>query len=335
MTQTGPNLLRLGWNDAWSSTLDSALGGEPGRVTRAGRLLLVETEAGAVLAQCPADVELRPVCGDWVVFERYPGTREGELQGRIRCTLPRSNAIERHAVGAERPQAIVANVDDIWIVCGLDRSQGIRSLGRYQALCRLDHVVVTVVLNKADATNDLERDLEKARAKAPDLEIVAISALNRDGLTQLESKLQTGHTLALLGPSGAGKSTLINALTDAYQQTHAVRESDRRGRHTTSAGQLLTTRTGALIIDTPGLRELGLWGSSGYRNSSADILELAQGCRFRDCQHDGEPGCAVRRALEQGLLAPERFVEYLELAREQATRAKLVKGRKRRYPPLP
>lgn len=336
MTPIGPRLLSLGWNDTWSAALASACRGDPGRVTRAGRLLLVETEAGEVLAECPNDVSTRPVCGDWVVVERYTGMRGQEHHGRIRDTLPRINAIERHAVGAERPQAIVANIDDIWLVCGLDRSQGIRSLARYQVLCRLDNVVVTVVLNKADSTNDLERQVSLARSKAPDLEIATVSALSRESLSQLESRLQYRHTLALLGPSGAGKSTLINALAEGCQQpTHPVRESDRRGRHTTSAGQLRTTRNGALVIDTPGLRELGLWGSSGYRNSYADILELAEGCRFRDCTHDHEPGCNVRHALEQDLLPSDRFLEYLELTHEQATRAKLVRGRKRRYPPAP
>jgi len=153
-----------------------------------------------------------------------------------------------------------------------------------------------------------------------------------DGLEYLESKLRKHHTLALLGPSGAGKSTLINRMTEnRKQRTHAVRSSDHRGCHTTSAGQLLTTRSGALIIDTPGLRELGLWQTAGLDNTYADILELAQSCRFRDCTHTHEPECYVRFVVGQGLLASERFREYLELSRERDTKAKLVKGRKRRY----
>jgi ribosome biogenesis GTPase / thiamine phosphate phosphatase len=333
MTSVYPSLLNLGWNDTWLYALERApYRGQPGRVTRAGRLLMVQTESGAVLAECPADIPERPVCGDWVIVELHGGNCEQELRGRIRCTLQRRNAIERHAVGAERPQAIVANVDDIWLVCGLDRSQGIRSLTRYQALCRLDNVVVTVVLNKVDTTNDLERCVAQARSKALDLEIVTVSALTHDGLEQLESKLQKYHTLALLGPSGVGKSTLINGMTaDDEQRTHTVRAGDHRGCHTTSAGQLLTTRSGALIIDTPGLRELGLWQTAGLDNTYADILELAQSCRFRDCTHTHEPGCYVQLAVEQELLASERFTEYLELFRERETRAKLVKGKKRRY----
>jgi ribosome biogenesis GTPase len=333
MTPVSPSLLDLGWNDTWSYALEqSAHRGQPGRVTRAGRLLLVQTEAGAVLSECPADIPERPVCGDWVIVERHGGDGEQELRGRIRCALPRQNAIERHAVGTERPQAIVANVDDVWLVCGLDRNQGIRSLARYQALCRLDNVVVTVVLNKTDTTNDIEHYVAQARSKAPDLEIVTVSALTRDCLEHLESRLRKYRTLVLLGPSGVGKSTLINRMIENHEQrTNAVRSSDHRGCHTTSTGQLLPTRSGALIIDTPGLRELGLWQTAGINNTYTDILELAQRCRFRDCTHTHEPGCHVRFAVEQGQLASARFMEYLELSRERDTRAKLVKGRKRRY----
>lgn len=333
MTSVSPSLLNLGWNDTWSDALERlAHRGHPGRVTRAGRLLLVQTEAGTVLAECPDEIPERPVCGDWVIVEFHRGHGEQERRGRIRDTLPRRNAIERHAVGIERPQAIVANVDDIWLVCGLDRSQGIRSLTRYQALCRLDNMVVTVVLNKADTTHDLERYVEQARSKAPDLEVVTVSALTHTGLERLESKLRKYHTLALLGPSGAGKSTLINRLTENHKQrTHAVRSGDQRGCHTTSAGQLLTTHSGALIIDTPGLRELGLWQTAGLDNTYADILELAQACRFRDCTHTHEPGCHLRVAVEQGQLASQRLIDYLELSRERQTRARLVKGKKRRY----
>jgi len=333
MTSVGLSLLNLGWNDTWSYTLEqSAHHGHPGRVTRAGRLLLVQTEAGAVLAECPADIPERPVCGDWVIVELHGGKGERELRGRVRCALPRRNAIERHAIDTQQPQAIVANVDDIWLVCGLDRDQGIRSLTRYQALCRLDNVVVTVVLNKADTTNCLARYIAQARAKAPDLEIVTVSALTHDGLQHLESKLRKHHTLAVLGPSGSGKSTLINAVTENHEQrTRSVRCGNHRGCHTTSAGRLLTTRSGALIIDTPGLRELGLWQTAGLDNTYADILELAHGCRFRDCTHTHEPDCHVRLAVDQGQLASERFAEYLELTRERDTRAKLVKGKKRRY----
>lgn len=365
MTSISPMLTSLGWDPSWASLLqDVSSHGIPGRVVRAGRLLRVQLEQGLALVECPEHLPERPVCGDWVLVELHQDLRNEEpsrdamapvespsavlgdrtiasteeprtedLRGRAIALLPRRNAITRRAVGFEGPQALAANVDEVWLVCSLDRSQGIRSLARYQSICRLDNVVVTVVLNKADLSEDLARDVAQANARAPGLDVVTVAALHAQGTEQLEQRLGVARTLVLLGPSGAGKSTLINALTGgAAQKTQGVREHDRRGRHTTSASQLFRTTTGALIIDSPGLRELGLWQSTGLNNTYADINELAQFCRFRDCKHDREPGCNVRLALEQGLLSSERFLEYLELARECATRAKLVKGRKRRYP---
>jgi len=333
MNSVGPILISLGWDPAWDPFVEAAPNREfPGRVTRAGRLLVVQLERGELLATCPDHLHERPVCGDWVMAEVYDALGGDECRGRVSQILPRHNAITRRAVGFERPQALVANVDDIWLVCGLDRSQGLRSLPRYQALCRLESVTVTVVLNKVDLAEDLTGDVALAQAKAPGLDIVTIAALHQRGIENLRPKLRANHTLALLGPSGAGKSTLINALTTSQEQrTREVRRHDQRGCHTTSASQLVRTLAGALVIDSPGLRELGLWQTAGMDHSYADILDLAQNCRFRDCQHAGEPGCYVRGAIEQGLLPSERLLEYLELSRECAARAKLVKGRKRRY----
>lgn len=323
----------LGWNDQWAAlaaTADPRT--QPGRVTRAGRLLVVATRDGDCLVTCPEELPERPVTGDWVMVEVFDGRNVEEHRGRVRSLLSRRNAIERRAVDAERPQALAANVDAIWLVCGLDRSQGIRSLARYQALSRLEHVTVTVVLNKTDACTELDDKLADACARAPGLEIVPVSARNDEGTAQLEERLRPSQTLVLLGPSGAGKSTLVNRFVEGpSQRTGDVRESDRRGRHTTSAGELLRTRAGALIIDTPGLRELGLWQTAGLDNTFADLAEFGKDCRFRDCSHLHEPDCAVQRAIEEGELSQERYLEHLELAREQATRARLVKGRKRRY----
>lgn len=333
MTNQAFTLESLGWNDEWSALAEAmAQGLVPGRVTRAGRLLLVATADGECLVTCPEDLPERPVTGDWVMVERFDGARDAEHRGRVRALLPRRSVIERHAVRIERPQALAANVDEIWLVCGLDRSQGIRSLTRYQALCRMEHVKVVVLLSKTDACTHLDEALADARARAPDLLVVPVSARSGEGLARLEARLLPGRTLVLLGPSGAGKSTLVNCFVDGdVQRTSEVRESDRRGRHTTSAGELRCTRFGALIIDTPGLRELGLWQTAGLYATFADVADFGQDCRFRDCTHQHEPGCAVQRAVEEGQLSQERYLEYLELSREQATRARLVKGRKRRY----
>lgn len=318
MISAGSTLQNLGWNDAWGSLhAQSTSSGTPGRVIRSGRILLVQTERDCVLATCPNDDRQRPVCGDWVLLEVHSGARGEESRGIVRETLTRRNAIVRKAAGANRQQAIVANIDAVWLVCGLDRDQGIRSLSRYQALTRLDGVTVTVVLNKADIAADLERQLSEAQGKAPDLEVIALSAHARLGLDRVTPQLSNGRTIALVGPSGVGKSTLMNALTTSPSQaTGSVRSGDHRGCHTTSASQLVATSYGALLIDTPGLRELGLWQAAGLKNAYADILALAEGCRFSDCRHDREPGCQIRLALERGELVPDRFHAYLELLRE-------------------
>lgn len=329
-----PALHGLGWTAAWAAKWEaSGSTASPGRVVRAGRLLEVRVEGGSALVECPEELPERPACGDWVLVALHSDSGE-VLRGRVVGLLPRSNSICRRAVGFEGPQVLAANVDEVWLVCGLDGTRGLRSLPRYQALSRLDHVTVTVVLNKADLSADLSRDVARAQALAPGLAVVPISALHCQGLAPLVAPPREGRTLVLLGPSGAGKSTLINALCASSRQlTQAVRPGDGRGRHTTSASELFRAQSGALVIDSPGLRELGLWQTAGLDNSFSDILELAAGCRFRDCRHEREPGCNVRHAQELGLLSPERLQQYLDLARESATRATLVKGRKRRYPP--
>jgi ribosome biogenesis GTPase / thiamine phosphate phosphatase len=331
MTRGGPTLCDLGWDARWASLCTGLASREtPGRVIGAGRLLLVQTDERQVLAHCPPSRTPRPVCGDWVVLTLHADTQHDAARASVCATLPRRNAVVRQAADGAGPQALVANVDAIWLVCGLDRDQGLRSLARYQALTRLEQVAATIVLNKLDRCADLECERSRAQAQAPDLDVVAVSAHWRRGFEELESRLSPGRTTALIGPSGVGKSTLINALVPALdQRTHAVRQSDCRGRHTTSAARLVATTSRALLIDTPGLRELGLWQPAGFDNSYADILELAQGCRFGDCRHDREPGCRIREALDQGHLSSERFLAYLELANERTVHASRANQKER------
>lgn len=333
MKGTQDRLRWLGWDEHWRS-LAASTGqkGQPARVTSASRQLMVTDAWGEVLIEGSHAFEPHPVCGDWVMIERLTQSGDGDPRAVLRGVLPRQNAIVRHVPKCPRPQALAANLNRVFLVLGLDRSQGLRSLPRYQALSRLDNVAVTVLLNKADLCEDLEHAQAWAAAVAPTLQIVALSATQAQGVKALAALLAPRTTIALLGPSGAGKSTLINALVGGgVERTGAVRPSDRRGRHTTSTARLLTTEGGTSIIDTPGLRELGLWDEAGLRNTYADIEALGQSCRFRDCTHDHEPGCAVRQALADGGLSQERFLSYLELEREHLTRARLIRGRKRRY----
>jgi ribosome biogenesis GTPase len=188
------------------------------------------------------------------------------------------------------------------------------------------------LLNKSDRVSDVALHRSIVNEHAPGVDVLATSAAEGTGIEALESRLNFGRTTALIGPSGAGKSSLINVLTkEVNQRTMAVRESDGRGRHTTSGGVLVTTPSGALLVDTPGLREIGIWQSDTFESGFSDVIAIASGCRFRDCRHDREPGCEIRRALEQGQLSSERFLRYLELERERnASRQRVLnKGRRR------
>jgi len=242
----------------------------------------------------------------------------------------------RKAAGrASATQVLAANVDVVALVCGLDRDQGLRSIERLMTLVLDGGALPLIVLTKADLCEEIDHYRQLARMAAPGFEPIAVSAATGKGLDQLDSWLTPASTVALVGPSGAGKSTLINALSGAaVAATSAVREGDRRGRHTTVRRQLYRLPGGALMVDTPGLRELAAWvDGDGLQRAFADIEELARACRFRDCTHDNEPGCAVRQAMEDGVLEPRRFLRYLELSQEaEANRVRRdIHNSKRRF----
>lgn len=256
-----------------------------------------------------------PAVGDDVVFEHAPDTA-----AIIQQILPRRSAIIRKAAGTtSQEQIIAANVDHLLIVCGLDGDFNVRRIERYIALARSSGVDPVLVLNKADMCRDLDvklLELADANVTAP---IHVLSAVSGDGLETLHAYTGPSNTLALVGSSGAGKSTITNGLLrQQTQSTSAVRSGDDRGRHTTTSRQMFVLPSGAFLIDTPGMRELRLWADADALDDAFDdVTALATHCRFTDCAHDTEPGCAIRAALGESL-DPARFENYQKLRREQA-----------------
>jgi ribosome biogenesis GTPase / thiamine phosphate phosphatase len=260
-------------------------GGEPRLLTARGRMR-----------------EQPPVTGDWVAVDS---------DGEIAAVLERRGTIVRRAAGeATAPQVLAANVDLALLTAALPEPNG-RQIERLAALAQADGVPVALVLTKADLDPDADRTAVSLARELGVVEAVAVSARTGDGIGVLRTLLTPGSTAVLLGPSGAGKSTLVNALLgEERQATGAVRAGDGRGRHTTVTRELIALDGGALLIDTPGVREVGLWDGAG--ESYADIEELAANCRFSDCRHETEPGCAVREAVD-----PARIETWRKLAREQ------------------
>jgi ribosome biogenesis GTPase len=230
----------------------------------------------------------------------------------------RRGAEDGHAVDE---QVLAANVDVALVVVGLDGDFNLRRLERYLAVAYSGGATPVVVLNKADLAADVEGRRVAAQAVAPGVDLRALSALTGDGVDALaRAHLVPGRTAVLLGSSGAGKSTLVNALAGGeVQRTAAVREQDSMGRHTTTHRELLRLPGGALLIDTPGIRSLGVAGAAdGLDTAFADIADIAAGCRFADCRHSGEPGCEVRAALADGRLTQDRLASHRKLEREAA-----------------
>ena len=281
-------------------------------MSTAGEMRVRATAAGRLRHQISGQAEM-PHTGDFVALE-------SEQDGfRIVEVLPRRTALVRKTAGdAVEAQVMAANVDTVLIMAALNQPLNTGRLERSLALVWDSGANPVVVLTKADLAEDLPRSIAEADDVAMGVPVLAISVMNGMGLDALDRMLQSGAAAALLGPSGVGKSTLLNYwLGETRQRVQAIRDEDGRGRHTTTHREIFRLANGALIVDIPGIREVGLW-EGGTHQVFADIDALAGTCRFTDCQHDDEPGCAVQEAIDEGQLEQDRLVQYRKLERELA-----------------
>jgi len=250
-----------------------------------------------------------PAVGDWVVLD--------EVNAIITDILPRKSLLSRKRPGDQlAEQVIAANIDYIFITTSLNKEFNLSRLERYLTIVLNSGAVPVFILNKIDIASDIEDKYSQLQKLAGDLSIHLISALQDQGLDQLDQYFKEHNTIALIGSSGVGKSTLLNKLIgEQIQEVGDIREDDDKGRHVTTRRELFLLPE-AIIIDTPGMREIQIW-ESAVEDAFADITEIAAQCKFNDCQHQSEPGCAVKAAIECGELATKRFENYQKMAREQ------------------
>jgi ribosome biogenesis GTPase len=323
----GPTLETLGWTAALAEAqLEHDLSGRmPARVVAEDRgSYQVLGPAGEQRASVtgrfrfetsdPADY---PAVGDWVAVEAgKTGGNSGDTI--IHAVLPRHSALIRQAAGRRtEAQVVGANLDVVFVVASLNGDLNLRRLERYVAVAWESGAEPVVLLSKADLSDDVEATLAGVSAVAAGASVLIVSSFDGRGVDAVRARIGPGRTAAFVGSSGVGKSTLLNKLAgEERASVSEIREGDARGRHTTTRRQIHLLPEGGLVLDTPGMRELALWDGDGLEQSFAEIDELAAACRFADCAHDAEPGCAVGAAIKAGTLAVGRLESWRKLQRE-------------------
>jgi len=326
-SQAGPGLplSAFGWTPNQAASFHSTFPAlEPGRVLAASRgLALVRTETGETLASPSGRLrqrlqaeDLLLCAGDWLALEPQPGGG----RALVHDLLPRGPRLARQEAGpGGRAQVLAANLDVVFLVMGLDRNFNPGRMERLLALAGAGGVRPVILLTKRDLNPQAEALRARMEDLAPGVPVLTLATPAGEGLPEARAFLPPGATGALVGSSGAGKSTLLNALMGGtVNRAQAVRESDDRGRHTTTARELFLLPGGGCLIDTPGIREVGLCGGEDLDGPFGEVAALAAACRYRDCAHGAEPGCAVRAALASGALDEGRYQRYLRLRRESA-----------------
>jgi ribosome biogenesis GTPase len=337
------NLIEFGWNDKWAAAFDQLTGSgqltgreksadssrldgkgqAPARVVMEQKgLYKLVTEGGEVYGEVSGKFrygaegyDSYPTVGDWVVIDAVQAGSRAVIQ----AVLPRRSKFSRKVAGAlTQEQVVAANFDFVLIVNSLNFDFNLRKIERYLTMAWESGAMPVIVLSKKDLCPDADSRVREVEAVAPGVPVIATSAVTGEGVEEIREFLGAGKTVAVLGSSGVGKSTLTNLLAgEEVMETREIREDDSRGRHTTTFRNLVKLSWGGMIIDTPGMRELQLWESdSGLQGAFEDVESLGLQCRFKDCSHENEPGCAVSEAIRNGSMPAARLESYKKLKKE-------------------